>query len=69
MAKRYLTVYGRNILLSITIVVLIVISTVSKGSTARATAIAAGIVMIYLAFKFIIWLIRMPVKKDRDAIV
>jgi amino acid permease len=67
MVKRYWSVYKRNILLIVIIITLIVVSSVTRGKTAKVTSIAAGIVMLYLAFKFIVWIIRTPSKKDKDA--
>jgi hypothetical protein len=69
MLKRYWSVYKVNILLIVVIIVLIVISSRTRGKTAKATSIAAGVVMLYLAFKFIIWIVKTPTKKDKDATV
>ena len=57
----------RNLLLIIIIIVLIVVSSVTKDKkTAKITSISAGITMIYLGIKFIIWIIKSPVKKEKD---
>jgi amino acid permease len=69
MVKRYWSVYKINILLIIVIVALIIISSVTRGKTAKATSIAAGVVMLYLAFKFIVWIVKTPAKKEKDATV
>lgn len=67
MLPRYFKVLKRNLLLIIIIIVLIVVSTVTKDKkAARITSILAGVTMIYLGIKFIIWIIRTPVKKDKD---
>jgi amino acid permease len=67
MLRRYWSVYKINILLIIVIIALIIVSSVTRGRTAKVTSIAAGVVMLYLAFKFIMWIIKTPAKKDRDA--
>lgn len=69
MSPRYLKVVGRNLFLIIVIIALIIVSSVTKGKTARTTSILAGVVMIYLGIKFFIWIIRAPVKKDKDEAV
>ncbi|MDB5246792.1 MAG: hypothetical protein JWQ40_1186 [Segetibacter sp.] len=66
MFLRYLKVYRRTIILSIIIIGLIIVSSVTKGKTASVTATLAGIVMIYGGFTFIMWIIRTPVKKEKD---
>jgi phage-related holin len=69
MLKRYWSVYWINILLIVVILALIIISSVTRGKIAKVTSIAAGIVMLYVAFKFILWIVKTPAKKDRDATV
>jgi amino acid permease len=69
MVPRYFKVFRKNLLLIIIIVVLIVVSSVTKGKTAKTTSILAGITMIYLGIRFIIWIIRTPVKREKDEVV
>lgn len=66
---RYLKVYRKQIILLILIVVLVYISSVVKGNIAKTTSVAAGILMIYAAITFVLWIIKTPVKKDNDQIV
>lgn len=63
---RYLKVFRRKILLVVLIITLIVVSSVTKGKTATITSTLAGIAMIYGAVTFIIYIIRTPVKKEKD---
>lgn len=66
MTFRYLKVFKKNIVLIILIIALIIISSVTKGKTAATTSVLAGIAMIYGGITFIIWIIRTPVKKEKD---
>lgn len=66
MLLRYLKVLKGRVFLIIVIIALIIISSVTKGKTATVTATLAGIVMIYLGFVYIMWIIKTPVKKEKD---
>ena len=66
MFPRYFKVLKRNLFLIIVIIALVIVSSVTKGKTAKTTSILAGVVMIYLGIKFFIWIIRAPVKKEKD---
>lgn len=66
MLSRYLKVFRKKIFLAILIIALIIISSVTKGKTAKTTAVLAGIGMIYGGITFILWMIKAPVKKDKD---
>lgn len=66
MLKRYLWVFKNHIFLLIVIITLVIISTKSTGKTAIIINTIAGVVMIYAAFRFILWIIRTPSKKDKD---
>ncbi len=67
---RYLKVYKRQLLVLVIIVALAYISSVSKNkSLAKTTAVAAGVVMIYAAISFVVWIIKTPTKKDNNHIV
>lgn len=67
---RYLKVYRKQLLVLIIIVVLVYISSVSKNKMAgKVTAVAAGIVMIYAAISFVIWIIKTPTKNDNNQII
>ena len=69
MLPRYFKVLKRNLLLIIIIIALIVVSSVTKDKkTARITSIMAGVTMIYLGIKFIIWIIKTPAKKNKDEV-
>ncbi len=66
MTFRYLKVFKKKIFLIILIIALIIASSVTKGKTAKTTSVLAGIAMIYGGITFIIWIIRTPVKKEKD---
>jgi small-conductance mechanosensitive channel len=67
MLLRYFKVFRKTILIVVVIIALIVISTVTTGKTAKITAVIAGIGMIYAGISFVFWLIKTPVKKNKDA--
>ena len=67
---RYLKVYRKQLFVLIIIVVLVYISSVSRNKMAgNVTAVAAGIVMIYAAISFVIWIIKTPTKNDNNQII
>jgi hypothetical protein len=66
MFKRYFWVFKNHLFLLILIIVLVIIATRSTGKTAVVMSTIAGIVMIYAAFRFILWIIKTPAKKDKD---
>ncbi len=67
MFKRYLSVFKNHLFLLVIIIALIIISSLTKGKTAVVTSTIAGIAMIYAGISFVIWLIKTPAKKDKDA--
>ncbi len=67
MFRRYLSVFKNQLFLLVLIIALIIISSLTKGRTAVVTSTIAGIVMIYAGISFIIWIIKTPAKKDKDA--
>ena len=42
---------------------------VVKGKISKTTSVAAGILMIFAAIMFVLWIIKTPIKKDNDQIV
>lgn len=69
MIVRYLKVFKKKIFLIILIIALIIISSLTKGKTATTTSVLAGIAMIYGGISFIVWIIKTPVKKEKDETV
>ncbi len=67
MLKRYLPIFKNHLFLLAVIIALVIISSRTKGKTAVVTSTIAGIVMIYAAITFIVWLIKTPAKKDKDS--
>lgn len=67
MFKRYFSVFKNHLFLLVIIIALIIISSITKGKTAVVTSTLAGIAMIYAGISFVIWLIKTPAKKDKDA--
>jgi hypothetical protein len=67
MLKRYLWIFKNHLFLLLVIIALVIVATKTTGRTAIVTSTIAGIVMIYAAFRFILWIIRTPARKDKDA--
>jgi uncharacterized membrane protein YobD (UPF0266 family) len=68
MLRRYLFVFKSHLIILGVLVILVIISSVTRGTTAATTSILAGIVMIYAAITFIAYIIRTPSKKDTQDI-
>ncbi len=66
MLLRYLKIIKKRVFFIIVIITLIIVSSVTKGKTATVTATLAGILMIYAAFSYIMWIIKTPVKREKD---
>ena len=63
---RYLKVFKKKIFSIIITVTLIIISYLTKGQTSRVTSVLAGIGLIYAGLTYMIWIIKTPVKKEKD---
>jgi hypothetical protein len=63
MAKRSFNVLKSHVLLIITLVVLICLSELSEGSVSSVARIATGVVMIYVAIGYALWLLKSPTAK------
>jgi amino acid permease len=66
MLLRYLKVYKRTILLVVIIIALIIVSSVTTGNTAKISATLAGVGMIICGISFVLWIVKTPVKKNKD---
>lgn len=66
MQIRYLKIYKRKILLFILLTVLIFVSSVTKGTTAKISSTITGILLIVTAIYYIVWIMKTPTKKDKD---
>lgn len=66
MSSRYLKVFRKKIFLIIITIALIIVSSVTKGKTAKITSTLAGIALIYAGFTYIVWIIKTPTKKETD---
>jgi len=69
MQWRYLKVFKRKILALILVVVLIAASSITKGRTSVVLSTITGIVLIIIGVYYIIWIIKTPVKKEKDEAV
>lgn len=67
MSFRYIKVLRSRIFLIGVIIALGIISSVTKGKVATITSVAAGIVMIYVGITLTLWIIKTPVKRNKDA--
>jgi len=66
MLLKYIKIFWRNILLFAIIIALVIVSSKTQGKTSTITATLAGVVMIYLAAKFILYIIKTPIKTEKD---
>lgn len=66
--NRYLRVYRKQLIALVILIVLVVISSRTRGTLAKTTAIAAGVIMVVAAISLVIWIIKTPVKKDNNQI-
>lgn len=66
MIRRYLSVFRNHVFLILILLALIIVSTVTQGKISTYTATFTGIVMIYAAIVFTVWIIRTPSKKNND---
>lgn len=66
MQFRYLKVFKRKILLLILIIVLTIISSVTKGKVSVVVSTITGIFLIVVAIYYIIWIIKTPTSKEND---
>jgi hypothetical protein len=61
MARRYFNVFRSHVVAMIVLIILICISEIAYGTTlATAAQISAGILMIYSAIRYTIWLFKKP---------
>lgn len=61
MAKRYFNVFKSHVVLLIVLIVLVGIAEITYGSTVATIAqIAAGVLMIFAAIRYTIWLLKKP---------
>ena len=68
MLRRYLFLFRSHLIILGILVALVIISSVTRGTTASTTSIIAGVLMIYAAITFIAWIIRTPSSKNKDAV-
>lgn len=66
MAKRYFNVFRNHVAILVALVILICISELAQGAIATAAKIATGIVMIYAALNYAIWLLKSPTAKMNE---
>jgi hypothetical protein len=66
MAKRYFNVFRSHLLVLITLVVLICVGEMTEGAVATVAKIATGVVMIYIAINYAVWLLKAPVAKVNE---
>jgi hypothetical protein len=61
MAKRYFNVFKSHVFALIVLVILVCISEIAYGTTLATVAqISAGVLMIYAAIRYTIWLFKKP---------
>jgi hypothetical protein len=63
MAKNYVNVSKSHVLLVVTLIALICIGELSDGAVSMVARIATGVVMIYVAISYALWLLKSPTAK------
>jgi Ca2+/Na+ antiporter len=66
MQWRYFKVFKRKILALILVAGLITVSSITKGKTSVVLSTITGIILIIIGVYYIIWIIKTPVKKEKD---
>jgi Ca2+/Na+ antiporter len=66
MIRRYLSVFRNHVILMLLLLALIIFSSRTNGRLSVYTSVFTGILMIYAAIVFTIWIIRTPSKKNKD---
>jgi len=66
MFKKYLSVFRNHVIIMVIFLVLIVISSRTTGKLSVVTSVLTGILMIYAAIVFTIWIIKTPAKRNKD---
>jgi hypothetical protein len=60
MAKRYFNIFKSHIAMLILIVTLICVSEVTTGTVSLVAKLITGVLLIYSAISYVIWLIKAP---------
>lgn len=66
MARRYLNVFKNHVVVMIMLVVLICVSELSTGTIATIAKVATGLLMIYVAINYAMWLLKAPIAKANE---
>jgi len=69
MQWRYFKVFKRKILALVLVAALITASSITKGRTSVVLSTITGIILIIIGVYYIIWIIKTPVKKEKDEAV
>ena len=68
MARRYYNVFKNHVLVFIILIAMICLSEFTNGTVSTVAKIAAGVLMIYSAISYAIWLLRTPVAKTNEEV-
>ena len=66
MFRRYLSVFRNHVIIMVLFLALIIVSSITQGKLSVYTSVLTGILMIYAAIVFTIWIIKTPSKKNKD---
>ncbi|HEX6913708.1 MAG TPA: hypothetical protein VF145_00620 [Chitinophagaceae bacterium] len=66
MAKRYFNIFRNHLAVIVALIVLICTGELAEGTTATLAKIATGVLMIYVAISYALWLLRAPVNKVNE---
>ncbi len=66
MAKRYFTILKSHVAMLILIIALIGISEFTSGAVSTVAKIATGVLLIWSAISYAIWLVKTPTAKVKE---
>lgn len=66
MIKRYLSVFRNHVILILICLILTVVSSRTNGKLSTYTSVFTGLLLIYAAIVFTIWIIKTPSKRNKN---
>ena len=66
MAKRYFNVFRNHVVILVLLVATVFVSEITSGTVASVTKIAAGVMMIYAAIYYAVWLMKRPTTSVKE---
>ena len=67
--RRYLSVFKNHVIIMVVFLALIIFSSLTSGKLSSVTTVLTGVLMIYAAIVFTLWIIKTPSKKSNDEVL